>query len=134
MSFIFGFDQSSQKLTFQEVLRSVELTPLEQDAVNAILSFFPTDQLSQIHLEKRSDSYTSMVHGERNDFLRFKLTDRTKWISVRLTPSDADANISNPLFAAQSNKNMAHWKAKISKVSDISQFKTFILNAAYNDF
>lgn len=123
-----GYDFVDHKIILNQP-REVSLNSSEERAVEIILSFFPASEVSKIHLEKLSDSYTSIFYGETNDFLRFKFTDRTKWLSIRLAPEDMKENICNPLFAAQTNKKQFHWKAKISDFSELDNFKSFILNA-----
>ncbi len=123
-----GYDFENGKFIFNEP-REVSLNSSEVDFVNIVLGFFPSEIFSQIRLEKFSENYTSMVYGENNDFVRFKITDRTKWLSIRLSASDRANNVCNPLFSAQSNKNQLHWKAKISDLSELENFKTFILSS-----
>lgn len=123
-----GYDFENNKIILNQP-REVSLNPIEERAVEAFLSFFPASEIPNIHLEKMSDNYTSVFYGETNDFLRFKFTDRTKWLSIRLSPEDMKKNLCNPLFAAQSNKKQLHWKAKISDLSELDNFKSFILNA-----
>ena len=83
--------------------------------------------LSDLRLDKRSDNYTSLIYGEYNDFLRFRLSARTKWLSLRL-PSDIKAsNMDNSLFDAQKNKKQLHWKAKLNSLKDVAIFKDFII-------
>lgn len=123
-----GYDFENKKVILTQP-REVSLNPIETRAIEIILNFFPPSEVSKIHLEKLSDNYTSAFYGENNDFLRFKFTDRTKWLSIRLSAKDMKENLSNPLFSAQSNKKQLHWKAKISDLSELDNFKTFILNA-----
>lgn len=78
----------------------------EQEFIDMVFSFLASRvDLSDLRLDKRSDNYTSLIYGEYNDFLRFRLSARTKWLSLRL-PSDIKAsNMDNSLFDAQKNKN-----------------------------
>ncbi len=83
---------------------------------------------NNITVEHRTDSYVSIVY-EQNDFLRYKYTDKAKWISIRMNKSDSAANKDNPLFSAQANKNQLHWKAKINSLDDLVMFKDFIIHS-----
>ena len=110
--------------------KELNMTDLEENAYNKILNLISDSaDLSKVHLEKNSDAYTSLVYGKYNDFVRFKLTERTKWISIRMIPSDRQANKDNPLFADQKNKNQLHWKVKIKNIDEISSYQKFIINA-----
>lgn len=123
-----GYDFESNEIILNQP-REVSLNPIEKRAVEIILGFFPASEVSKIHLEKLSDNYTSVFYGDANDFLRFKFTDRTKWLSIRLSSKDKEENLFNPLFSAQSNKKQLHWKAKISDLSELNNFKPFILGS-----
>ena len=110
--------------------KELNMTDLEESAYNKILNLISESaDLSKVHLEKNSDAYTSLVYGKYNDFVRFKLTERTKWISIRMIPSDRQANKDNPLFADQKNKNQLHWKVKIKNIDEIFSYQKFIINA-----
>ena len=103
-----------------------ELNPTdeEDDFLSRLLPLLPQDVI----VERRSDDYLSVVCGN-NDFLRFKLTPRTKWLSLNL-PRDMRAQYeNNPLFAAQNKKTAIHWKATLAGVSDIDKFKDLIVAA-----
>lgn len=106
------------------------LTPLEVHFFQSLTELLSDSiDISKIRLEKRSDNYTSVIYGENNNFLRFKLTPKTKWLSINITGDDAKNNIDNPLFAAQKNKKQFHWKASINSIDDLPAFKTFIVNS-----
>ena len=110
--------------------KELVLTELEESALETIYSLLSNDvDLSKMHLEKNADAYTSLFYGEYNDFLRFKISDRTKWISIRMAPCDRENNLDNPLFVAQKNKKQLHWKSKIDSIDDLSQFKCYFVNA-----
>lgn len=100
----------------------------EQEFIDMVFSFLASRvDLSNLRLDKRSDNYTSLIYGEYNDFLRFRLSARTKWLSLRL-PSDIKAsNMDNSLFDAQKNKKQLHWKAKLNSLKDVAIFKDFII-------
>lgn len=79
-------------------------------------------------IERRSDSYLSVVLGS-NDFLRFKYSSRTKWISLDLPKDVATANVDNPIFSAQKNKAQRHWKAALSSLDDVDQMADLIVSS-----
>lgn len=107
-----------------------ELTDLEKNAYYTIIKLLTgCVDISKVTMKQMSNNYTSLFYGDYNDFLRFKLTKRTKWISIRISEKDAMANENNPLFSAQQNKRQFHWKASINDVSDIYLFKQFIINS-----
>lgn len=122
------FDAESGTISIDRHEREVCLNSEEKEFIDLVYSYLsPRVDSSLLRLEKRSDNYTTLVYGEYNDFLRFRLSPRTKWLSLRL-PFDVMAdNMDNPLFSAQKNKNQLHWKAKFDSIEDVSLFKYFII-------
>ena len=87
------------------------LSPEEEQLLEIILNFLVDSvDISFIGIEKRSANYTSLVYGGLNDFLRFKYSSKSHWISLRLPALIRNDNINNPLFAAQKDKRQLHWK------------------------
>lgn len=103
-----------------------ELNPTveEDDFLARLLPLLPRD----VVIERRSDDYLSVV-CENNDFLRFKLTPRTKWLSINLPRDLRKQYESDDLFAAQKKKSAIHWKAIITDASDVDKFKDLIVAA-----
>lgn len=106
-----GYEKEFCRRLLEEISRSVD-----------------TDKIS---LVKNSDSYTSVCYGEgaATDFLRFKLTDRTKWMSLSIAKKDKKENENNPFFAAQKNKNQRHWKAQLINIDDFIPYVDLIINS-----
>ena len=77
-------------------------------------------------IERRSSSYLSLIYCD-NDFFRVKYTSISRWISIRLDKSDMDVN--DKRFEMQKNKRQFHWKAKISDIKDIDNFKPELIRA-----
>ena len=84
--------------------------------------------MSKITIERRSYDYLSVFFG-KNDFLRFRFSPRTKWLSIRLAFPDRAPNMENPLFAAQKNKKQSHWKSKVDSLDDLPKYKDFLVAA-----
>jgi len=103
-----------------------ELNPTveEDDFLARLLPLLPRD----VVIERRSDDYLSVI-CENNDFLRFKLTPRTKWLSLNLPRDLRKQYESDDLFAAQKKKSAIHWKATITDASDVGKFKDLIVAA-----
>lgn len=107
----------------------LQLTDMEFSLVQKISSILSTNpNYDNLQIVERSSNYYSIVLG-MNDFLRFKFTSRSKWISLRLPSSIMAENISNPLFTAQKNKAQLHWKAELSTIDDVNNLSDFILAA-----
>ena len=106
--------------------KELNMNPDEENAFNIICSFLPTELLEYIHIERKSQSYISMLYGE-NDFLRLKYSDKAKWISLRIPKDIANSNIDNPLFDAQKNKNQFHWRGNLKSLDDLNLFKSYII-------
>lgn len=115
--------------------KELDMSPLEEEFSKIIISLISDSvDASKIRLERRSDAYVSMFYGEHNDFLRFKLSEKTKWISIRMSKDDQLENIDNPLFSAQKNKKQFHWKSQIMDIEDFSIYKPFLVNACLDNF
>lgn len=115
--------------------KELNMSSLEEAFSKTIISLLSDSvDTSQIRLERRSDAYVSMFYGEYNDFLRFKLSEKTKWISIRMSRDDQLENIDNPLFSAQKNKKQFHWKSQIADIEDFSIYKSFLVNACLDNF
>ncbi len=98
-------------------------TPEESDFLSLVLPWLPA---ASVVVERRSDDYLSVICGN-NDFLRFKLTPRTKWLSLNLPFEIRDNYKESPLFAAQKKKSAIHWKASLSSLSDVENYKDLII-------
>lgn len=111
---------------------SVDLTTHEQEAYALIVELISTNGLidqTLIQIRKTNSSYTSVFYGDYNDFVRFKLTDRTKWISIRIPHTERNIYIDSPLFVSQKNKNQLHWKTIISSIDDLHQFQELLIKS-----
>lgn len=122
------YDPENKSVFIGEPEKELSLTSDEEVLLEIIFSFLSDSvEVSMLGIEKRSNDYTSVIYGGLNDFLRFKYTSRTKWISLRLPISIQKENINNPLFSLQKNKRQLHWKAALSSLDDLEKFKPFII-------
>lgn len=103
-------------------LRDINPTGDEMEFMELIDSWCKNERLE---FARRSDNYISALCG-MNDFLRFKLADKTKWFSICLPPDLRKEYISSPLFAQQEPKDRAHWKIKFKTVDDLEPYKDII--------
>ncbi len=108
------------------LIKELNINEAELKLVKIILSFLPPDISSCITLQRKSKSYISMLYGI-NDFLRFKYSEKAKWISLRLPRNLAKSNLENPLFAAQIRKSQSHWQAALHSLDDLESFRNFII-------
>ncbi len=98
-------------------------TPEESDFLAVVLPLLPA---ANVVVERRSDNYLSVVCGN-NDFLRFKLTPRTKWLSLNLPREIRSDYKESPLFASEKKKTAIHWKAALTSLSDVDKYKDLII-------
>ncbi len=126
----FSFDPKTKTLSIDSIFdKELNINDDEKNMLQIILSFITPPEIAEsIRLERRSNNYISMFYGN-NDFLRFKYSERTKWISLRLPRNLAKSNVENPLFSAQSNKNQQHWRANINCFDDLYLLKDFIITS-----
>lgn len=115
-------------------LKEIDLSAEEKEFTEIVTNFL-IDKIdpSLINLEKRSNSYTTFVYREYNDFLRFKLTSRTKWFSVRINPSLAKKYENDSRFSDQTNKKQLHWKVKINSSSDVLNYQDVIIESCLSN-
>lgn len=105
-----------------EYLKEMNPTDYENEFMELLLNWVG----DKIHFEKRSDNYISALCGEY-DFIRFKLSDKTKWFSICLSPDIRKEYKDSPLFVSQENKNLVHWKVKFNELKDLEPYKEVII-------
>lgn len=76
--------------------------------------------------KRRSREYISIFRNDR-DILRFKYTERAKWLSFAI--EDHYVSPDDPRFEAQKDKSQRFWKASISSLSDLSEFDDVFCDA-----
>lgn len=129
MKLVIGFDETGKLFTGLEKkeLNANENELLLYQKIVDIIS--PHKDASKLRLERRSDNYLSVLYGEVNDFLRFKFTNKAKWITVLITPEDRPKYIDSPLFAAQKNKGQVQWKCKLNSIDDLDALSEVIVHS-----
>ncbi len=80
----------------------------------------------KVRLERRSENYTTLVVGERNDFCRMRIGKRAKWISLDLWYY-AQNLASDERLTVVKNKNQRHWKIPLESVNDIKKYADLIV-------
>lgn len=79
-----------------------------------------------IHLERRTDSYLTIVSGKDCDFCRIKVTSRTAWFSLDLWLLTSELANDSRLFNVK-NKNQRHWKIPLCDVGDLQNYNDLIV-------
>lgn len=105
-------DLSADEQTALDLIREA----LSQAGINA----------AQIHAERRTDKYLSIVYHEVHDFLRIKLGKRARWFSIfvpnkKMQPFASDARLNHV-----KKTNLLHWKIPLTDVSDLQQYTDLI--------
>lgn len=104
--------------------RPLTLTEEEQHSIDIIyrtLAGLDTGS-AEIHAERRSVNYLSIVAFSDYDFIRLKIGERSKWFSVFLSPTDRSELADDVRFADVSNKKQLHWKIKLSRTEDLGKY------------
>lgn len=126
----FGVD-SNGKIVCNFGYESISINELKQDeqkVVKAILDILDNDCM--IGIQRRTKDYITMIYKQReNDFIRFKYTERAKWISIYITKEMREAYLDSQLFKAQKKKNVSFWKANIESLIDIENLREPIKSA-----
>ena len=127
MGITIGIDQNGKSFVNSQFEKGLEINKDESRiAEHFILYIINMDPAADIILEQRSSNYISMCTKDY-DFLRFKYTDRAKWISIDVT--DLDVSADDPRFTAQTNKNQRFWKANIKSVGDLCSFDSLVYDS-----
>ena len=114
---------------FGEPIKELNPSIYEQEAYKFIFNLICNQrECENLLLERRNDDYLSIVIGEY-DFLRFKLSDRTKWLSVLIPPILKSKYVDSPLFKEQKNKNQIQWKSKFNDISELNNYEQVILDS-----
>ena len=88
--------------------------------------------IDKLGVTRKSDSYATIVlHGNHwdFDFVRFKFTDRTKWIALNLSKADREAYKDDALFEAQKKKTQIQWKSALQSIEDLPKYKNLMVNS-----
>lgn len=88
----------------------------EEEAANKIIDDLGIDK-SLFEYVKPSQEY-STIRYKGFDLFRIKYTDNTNWIQVPMTTQMRKANMDNPLFDIEKNKNKVFWKSNINNLLD----------------
>ena len=103
-------------------------SPEESEFLERVLPLLPADSVT---VERRSDDYLSLICNEI-DFLRFKLSSRTKWLSLNLPKDLKKEYKESALFRAQEKKTAVHWKSVFTDMSDIDVYRDLIIASCRN--
>ena len=114
--------------------RDVNLKEEEKRAVKLIFDMLQDTEINSEKLEvvRKSDSYaTIVIRGNAWDFdlVRFKFTNRTKWIALSLSEADREAYKEHALFEAQKKKTQIQWKSTLKSIDDLPVYKNLIVNS-----
>jgi hypothetical protein len=114
--------------------RDINLNEEETEAVKLIFEMLEgTDvNIEKLQVTKKSDSYATIVlrgHEWDFDLVRFKFTDRTKWIALNLSKADREVYRDDALFEAQKKKTQIQWKSVLQSIDDLPKYKDLIVNS-----
>lgn len=106
----------------------------ETRAIELIKSAFSERDLpfNEISIERRSQSYLSLVLPNMNDFCRIHAGERSMWISLDMWRCDEELQ-NNRYFDAVSPKNRKkrHWEIPLKSVDEIKDVTDLIISV-YN--
>lgn len=127
----FCFAEDGTPLVRSSFDKPLNLTPEENIALDIVFDTLKdiASENAELHAERRSDNYLSIVAFEHHDFMRIKIGDRSKWFTVALSPSDRIDLAQDARFAKVKNKNQLHWKVSLSAVEGLKQHSDLIQKA-----
>lgn len=117
----FGINENGAIYSSNIFEKPLDLTAEEKSAIDLIYKALSELETStaHIHVERRSTNYLSIVAFSDYDFIRLKIGERAKWVSVFLSPKDRSELKNDVRFANISNKKQSHWKINLSCTEDL---------------
>lgn len=114
--------------------KELNLTEEEKTAFEFIFKMLKDSEvdIQKLQVTRKSNAYATIVICGKEwdyDLIRFKMTDKTKWISLPIANSDRTILQDNPLFDAQKNKAQLHWKSKLLSIKELPKYKVFIVSS-----
>lgn len=127
----FGFMPDGSIFARSVFNKPLNLTPGEEIALEIVFSALSdiVDEEADLHAERRSDNYFSVVAFEHYDFMRIKIGDRAKWFTVSLSPSDRLELADDERFSKVKNKNQLHWKVPLNSPEQLNEHFDLIQKA-----
>lgn len=118
-----------------ELEHELELTEQEKDFVDALFDMLKDCiDLKELDVMKKASEYATVIIKSKKlergyDLVRFKLTPRTMWAAVWMTPETMEKCGDDALFDAQKNKKQSHWKSKLNSPDDVLKLKPVLIAA-----
>jgi hypothetical protein len=122
------------KLSHYGEERDINLNEEEIQAVNLIFEMLEDTviDIDKLEVTRKSDSYATIVLRGNDwdyDFVRFKFTDKTKWIALNLSKADRAVYKADALFEAQKKKTQIQWKSVLQSIEELPKYKKLIVNS-----
>ena len=131
MSIEFSLEKGKVK-TSSSIFRryeTVELTPQEEQGVKIVVDSIGDKLTTEIHLERRTDNYLTIVVGRECDFCRIKAGKKSSWVSLSLPSNERKSLALDPRLSVVINKNLVHWKIPLSSIDKLKDYGDLILKA-----
>ncbi len=100
------------------------ISKFECAAVSEILRILPTG--ADLRLQRRSDSYITLLAGSKCDFCRIKASANVLWFSLDLVGAPDEIK-ADPRLQSIENTRLRHWKFYLSGMDEFSRFSDLIL-------
>ncbi|USK62273.1 hypothetical protein [Peribacillus asahii] len=125
---------SGIKLSHYGEERDINLNEEETQAVKLIFEMLEDTviDIDKLKVTRKSDNYATIVLRGNDwdfDFVRFKFTNRTKWIALNLSKADRAAYKDDTLFEAQKKKTQIQWKSVLQSIEDLPKYKNLMVNS-----
>lgn len=131
MSIEFSLEKGEVKISSSIFRRykTVELTPQEEQAVKIVVDSIGDKLTSEIHLERRTDNYLTVVVGQEFDFCRIKAGEKSTWFSLSLPSKERKELALDPRLSVVANKNLVHWKIPLTSIDKLDNYSDLILKS-----
>ena len=110
----------------------VKLSPQEEKAVNIVINSIGDKLTKEVHLERRTDNYLTIVVGEYGDFCRIKVGVKSTWFSISLPIDERKSLFNDPRLSVVEDKNLRHWKIPLLTIEQLLEYEDLIQMAYIN--
>lgn len=127
----FGINENGKNYSSIIFEKALNLTDAETSAIDLIYGALAELETStaDIHVERRSTNYLSIIAFSDYDFIRLKIGEKAKWFSVFLSPKDRSELANDPRFSGVPNKKQIHWKINLSSIEDLTKYADLLQRA-----
>lgn len=93
----------------------------EEEILNNFIDSYLSEYKDKLIVVSNTNDYTTLQYNEM-DLIRLKYSDKSKWITIFISPTIKNEYMNNELFINQKNKNQLHWKSNLTSSNDLQKY------------